>query len=112
MFLCEFGAEGEGAGERVVGSEEEEGGRPRCKKGGSESIEYRVWSMGGRGRARVDRLISWPVGQRRKGGHEGGDSLEARRLRGSVEQNETALVDTLTSWPVDKSGAQAREGTC
>ncbi len=32
------------------------------------------WSAG----ALVDRLISWPVGQR-------GDTLEARRPRGSVE---------------------------
>ena len=44
----------------------------------------------------VDPLTSGPVGR--------GDTLEARRLRGSVDQNERALVDTLTSWPVDKEG--------
>ena len=31
-----------------------------------------------------------------------GSPLEARRLRGSVDQRKIPLVDRLTSWPVDK----------
>ena len=48
MFLSEVGAERDGAGERVVGGEEGEGGRPRGTKGGDAPERDRG-------------SVSWPV---------------------------------------------------
>jgi hypothetical protein len=49
----------------------------------------------------VDRLISWPVGK--------GDKLEARRLRGSVDQRATHLAKVQIGAKLLSKSAKVKE---
>jgi hypothetical protein len=59
---------------------------------GVSSMEYGRYRKA-QSRGRVDRLISWPVGRR------GRQSLKGKPETGGLADR---LVDTLTSWHVDK----------